>query len=154
MALLFAAPALWGTDRSTVALLLILALLLMLLPRAVPIVWGMAYVGTAAIALLFLRGQPNGFALTLWTLAIVWSTDIGAYFAGRRFGGPKLAPRISPNKTWAGLAGGVVSAAVVGAVIASDRAPALHCIVAGRLAGDRRPRRRPAGKLPQAPGGG
>lgn len=125
LALVFAAPMLWDTDRSTVALLLILALLAMLVPRAAPAAWGAAYLGLAAIGLLYLREQPHGFALALWTLAVVWATDIGAFFAGRRIGGARLAPRISPNKTWAGLGGGVIAAAVVGAAIgAAARLPA------------------------------
>ena len=116
-AMLCAAPVLWDTDRSTVALLLIAALLLMLVPRTAALCWGVAYVGLAAIGLMFLREQPHGFALALWTLLVVWATDIGAYFTGRRIGGAKLAPSISPNKTWAGLGGGVVAAAVVGALV-------------------------------------
>jgi phosphatidate cytidylyltransferase len=116
--LVCALPIMWGADRSTVALLIIAALLMALLPRASGVALGAAYIGTAAIAILFLRGQPNGFVLTLWTLVIVWATDIGAYFAGRRIGGAKLAPAISPNKTWAGLLGGVAAAAVIGGAIA------------------------------------
>ena len=54
----------------------------------------------------------------LWLFAVVWATDIGAYAAGRTIGGPKLAPAISPNKTWSGLAGGVALAAAVGAIAA------------------------------------
>ena len=54
-----------------------------------------------------------GFDLLIWVFLVVWSTDIGAYFAGRAIGGPKLAPSISPNKTIAGLVGGVVSAALL-----------------------------------------
>ena len=50
--------------------------------------------GLPVVALIFLRDQPNGFRLALWTLSIVWATDIGAYFAGRGFGGPKLAPKL------------------------------------------------------------
>src|SRR5262249_32856697 len=57
----------------------------------------------------------EGRATLLWVLMLVWATDTGAYVAGRGIGGPKLAPRISPNKTWAGLIGGMVAAAVVGA---------------------------------------
>jgi phosphatidate cytidylyltransferase len=47
-------------------------------------------------------------------LLLVWATDSAAYFSGRLIGGPKLAPKISPNKTWAGLAGGMVAAGLVG----------------------------------------
>jgi phosphatidate cytidylyltransferase len=54
----------------------------------------------------------------LWIIGIVWATDTAAYFAGRPIGGPKLAPRISPNKTWAGLAGGVLASAAIGVVFA------------------------------------
>lgn len=78
---------------------------------------GIAYVALPAIALIFLRGEPNGVLLTLWTLATVWTTDIGAYFAGRSIGGPKLAPSVSPNKTWAGLIGGVLSAFALGLIL-------------------------------------
>lgn len=80
---------------------------------------GIAYILFPIGALLILRNGPHGFGLTLWTLAIVWATDIGAYFTGRYFGGPKLAPSISPAKTWSGLIGGAVAAGVVGPIVAS-----------------------------------
>ena len=71
--------------------------------------------GTAAFLWLALIG---GRGTVLWLLGIVWATDIGAYAAGRSIGGPKLAPRLSPNKTWSGLGGGVLSAALVGLIAA------------------------------------
>lgn len=78
---------------------------------------GIGYVAVPALALLFLRGQENGLLLALWVLATVWMTDIGAFFAGRTIGGPKLAPTVSPNKTWAGLIGGVLAALAFGLLL-------------------------------------
>ena len=72
---------------------------------------GVIYVAVPILSLLLIRQQEDiGLVYTLWTLALVWACDIGAYFAGRAIGGPKLAPAISPNKTWAGLIGGMVAA--------------------------------------------
>ena len=81
---------------------------------------GLVYIAVPCIAMSWLRATPEtGLAIILWLLAVIWATDIGAYFAGRGIGGPKLAPRISPKKTWAGLAGGMIAAGVVGAVAAA-----------------------------------
>ena len=77
---------------------------------------GLAYAGLPAIALIWLRGEPDGFALVMWTMALVWATDIFAYFAGRAIGGPKIWVAISPNKTWAGLVGGMLAAGLFSAL--------------------------------------
>ncbi|HET9398720.1 MAG TPA: phosphatidate cytidylyltransferase [Sphingomicrobium sp.] len=94
-------------------------------------VLGFFYCLVPAVALLWIReraeyqGIGQGFDLLIWVFLVVWSTDIGAYFAGRAIGGPKLAPAISPNKTIAGLIGGVICAALVaGAWVYFVRLPA------------------------------
>lgn len=70
------------------------------------------------VATLALRGDDAaGRATVFWLLAVVWASDIGAYAAGRMFGGPRLAPRISPAKTWAGAVGGLAAAAGAGILL-------------------------------------
>jgi len=76
---------------------------------------GFVYAVVPALALLWIRERDvHGLALLVWVFIVTWSTDIGAYFAGRRFGRRKLAPTISPNKTVEGLFGGVVAATLLG----------------------------------------
>jgi phosphatidate cytidylyltransferase len=78
---------------------------------------GLAYVAVAATALLHLRGDPlAGRANVLLLVLVVWAVDIGAYLAGRALGGPRLAPHISPGKTWSGAVGGLAAAIAVGLV--------------------------------------
>jgi len=96
---------------------------------------GLIYVGLACAAVVWLRGgggvDDGGAdgalagrrALILWLLAVVWATDIGAFAAGRGLGGPRLWPAVSPKKTWAGLAGAMVSAAAAAAAVAALLAP-------------------------------
>jgi phosphatidate cytidylyltransferase len=83
--------------------------------------------GTSAFLALDLR--PGGRETVLWLLAIVWVNDTAAYAAGRSIGGPKLAPRLSPNKTWAGFVGGVAAAGVLGWLAASLAATSAASLV-------------------------
>lgn len=76
-------------------------------------VGGAAYVGIAAMTLFALRQSPEGVFAVAGLVALVIAIDVGAYFAGRTIGGPKIAPRISPSKTWAGLFGAIVAASLV-----------------------------------------
>jgi phosphatidate cytidylyltransferase len=76
---------------------------------------GFVYALLPAISLLWIRERDtHGLELLLWTFLVTWSTDIGAYFAGRRFGRRKLAPSISPGKTVEGLYGGIAAATLIG----------------------------------------
>ncbi|MDB5654379.1 MAG: Phosphatidate cytidylyltransferase [Tardiphaga sp.] len=70
---------------------------------------GVLYAAAALAASVMVRLDPVwGFSALMFVLLIVWVTDIGGYFAGRGIGGPKLWPRVSPKKTWAGAVGGLV----------------------------------------------
>ncbi len=84
--------------------------------RPLPLLGGVAYAGTAFASLWLLR-QADGL-LVLFVLVVVWCSDIGAYAIGRLVGGPRLAPAVSPGKTWSGAAGGLF-AAVLGGMLVS-----------------------------------
>ena len=78
-------------------------------------IWGTVYIALAVWSLWALRQDPEMGRLTIfWLLAVVWGADTGGYAFGITFGGPKLAPRISPNKTWSGFLGGTLTAALAG----------------------------------------
>jgi phosphatidate cytidylyltransferase len=86
--------------------------------------FGLLYFSLPTLAMAWLRAMPEiGLGLLIWLLLVVWATDICAYVAGRAVGGPKLAPRISPGKTWSGLAGGMLGAAICGGVVTAVAAP-------------------------------
>ncbi len=103
---------------------------------------GLLYVAIAAASLLWLRADPiSGRADVLFLLLIVWAGDIGAYLVGRWIGGPRLAPQISPGKTWSGAIGGLIVAVVTGLLAAHFLAapvtpwqPALIAMILGIVA--------------------
>ncbi len=83
---------------------------------AAPGLAGAAWVVLAAAAFMWLRSDATaGRGNVLFVVVVVWASDIGAYLAGRLIGGRRLAPRISPGKTWSGAAGGLLAAILVGA---------------------------------------
>lgn len=93
-------------------------------PRVAWLSAGVLYAGLPAIAAVALRGADmftfasTGAVAVIFILAIVWATDTAAYFFGRLIGGPKLAPRFSPKKTWSGALGGAASGVIVGCLVA------------------------------------
>jgi phosphatidate cytidylyltransferase len=102
--------------------------------HALLVAGGMIYASALVIAPAVLRADLKlGFAAILFLFAVVWGTDIAGYFAGRAFGGPKLAPSISPKKTWSGAIGGTIVAIVAALAIAhvfSIRNPAAVGLIA------------------------
>lgn len=80
---------------------------------------GVAYAGSLVVSACLLRQSAQLGALSIaWLFAVVWATDVMAYFGGRVIGGPKLWPRVSPGKTWSGTLVGVTSGALLGLVVA------------------------------------
>ncbi|WEX07043.1 phosphatidate cytidylyltransferase [Chelativorans sp. AA-79] len=97
--------------------------------------YGIVYAGLPAIALSHLRGSDAaGLTAILFLYAVVWGTDILAYFVGRAAGGPKLAPAISPGKTWSGAAGGAAGGVLAGVAVAYFSHSALSAGLAVALA--------------------
>src|SRR5262249_46154263 len=92
---------------------------LTLAPRRAWIAGAVVYAGALAVAPIVLRlDEEDGFLAVIFLFAIVWMSDIGAYFAGRALGGPKLVPQVSPNKTWAGAVGGLLVAILAAVAVA------------------------------------
>lgn len=137
-------PESWRVDMGVLCLTLLVSIAAVVVPHSLPVLWvlacvvmlgcaiaaligvvvlrpqpwrviGIPYLAIGVSSIVWLRTQDGGLELTLWLLATIWAMDIGAYFAGRTIGGPKLAPRASPNKTWSGLLGGMIAAGLVGA---------------------------------------
>jgi phosphatidate cytidylyltransferase len=104
---------------------------------------GIGYAGALLLAPMFLRADPDyGLFALLLLFAVVWTTDVMAYFAGRAFGGPKLCPAISPKKTWSGAIGGTICATllavllprILGAVAPAEFAASVKFVHPGVLA--------------------
>ncbi|NIZ02123.1 phosphatidate cytidylyltransferase [Thalassospira lucentensis] len=92
--------------------------------------FGVLYISLAGLSAIWLRHQePNGLLTIMWLFFLVWATDTGGYTFGRLIGGPKLAPRYSPNKTWAGLLGGMVCAGIVGGVVTYHSTDAINWVI-------------------------
>lgn len=114
-----AAVVVAGFDHGSIALAILgigLVALVVVLPRRLwlPGLLGLPYIGCGAAALAWLRADGDvGRAEVYFLVLLVWASDIGAYTVGRVIGGPRLAPAISPNKTWSGAIGGLVVAVVV-----------------------------------------
>ena len=129
--LLWQAPVVWGPLLMLVMTLWGGAVLVVItypasgrLLRRIPMLLiGFALLLGTWLSLVMLAVGPAGAWSILWVFLIVWSADIGAYFAGRRFGTHKLAAQVSPGKTWEGVAGGVALAVVLGTVAGVELAP-------------------------------
>jgi phosphatidate cytidylyltransferase len=83
------------------------------------------YVGLTLLALVWLRdGAHAGWPSVFFVFLVIWGTDVGAFFVGRALGGPRLAPGISPNKTWSGAFGGLAVAATAALIWGEAFSPA------------------------------
>jgi phosphatidate cytidylyltransferase len=88
--------------------------------RALWIAFGAVYASAVLAAPVVIRADAAlGFVAMIFLFAVVWTTDVAAYFAGRRMGGPKLWPAVSPNKTWSGAIAGAVAATAAGLIVAA-----------------------------------
>jgi phosphatidate cytidylyltransferase len=118
------AVALVGADRLLAGVIVVVmgALSAAALAPAARRLWvagGLPYAGAIALAPVALRADTEyGFLAVIFLYAVVWSTDIAAYFVGRAVGGPKLMPAVSPKKTWSGAIGGLTAAIAVAVVTA------------------------------------
>jgi len=117
IALVLTAPFLVLGNVNAALVVLALGLVAVSFRASEPRVWaigGFLYAAAAQVAAIAVRlDKSQGFSAIMLVLLVVWATDIGGYFAGRGIGGPKLWPRVSPNKTWAGAIGGFVTSLLV-----------------------------------------
>lgn len=99
-------------------------------------VLGLVYAGALVLSLEILRHSPGfGTQAVFWLFAVVWGTDIMAYFGGRQIGGPKLSPRVSPAKTWSGFLVGIMSGSFLGWAVSPHSACGFCMVLLGLTAG-------------------
>ena len=97
------------------SLISIMAIALLIKAKMIWAVTGFLYAIIPSASFLLIEKQFGG-VLVLWMMIVIWSMDTGAYFAGKNIGGPKMSPKISPNKTWSGLIGGAIAAILIGGI--------------------------------------
>lgn len=118
-----AAFAFYGAADMAIATLVLAGAILAVLAGQGRRLWaagGALYAGSLVVSAILLRQSPQFGALSIaWLFAVVWGTDVAAYFGGRIIGGPKLWPRVSPGKTWSGTLVGVFSGALLGLIVAT-----------------------------------
>lgn len=118
-ALIAGLPAFWLLPL-VVALIVVTAIAALIRKSGQWDASGLAYASVSGLSLALLRdGDHSGLVAILFLFAVVWATDIFAYFVGRTVGGPKLAPSISPGKTRSGALGGAVGGVVAGLILAA-----------------------------------
>ena len=124
VALAIAAPFLALGNINAALVVLALGVIAVAFRSSAPRSWaigGFLYAAAAQMSSIVVRlDRSEGFIALVFIFLVVWCTDIGGYFAGRTIGGPKLWPRVSPNKTWAGAAGGFVVSLLVAAGFAMN----------------------------------
>jgi phosphatidate cytidylyltransferase len=123
VALAIAGPLLAKGRMDALLLVLVVGLAGVMLVSPAQRLWsaaGFAYAAAAEVASVLVRiDRADGFVALMLVLLVVWVTDIGGYVAGRGIGGPKLWPKVSPGKTWAGAIGGFVASLMVAAGFAA-----------------------------------
>ena len=126
-----------GRTLTPIALVLLSTLGVVTLASKAHRLWcvgGVVYAGALLIAPVLLRRDPTyGFAVIVMLFAVVWLTDIVAFFCGRAIGGPKLMPSVSPKKTWSGAIGGTLGG-IAGGVVAASFAGITNLVAVGVLA--------------------
>lgn len=125
--------AVWGWFAMAVGALACALVARGVAERPADAAFGVIYLAPAAICLAWLRSTNQGSWWTLMLFLVTWGADIGAFAIGRTFKGPKLWPRVSPNKTWSGFVGGLVASMAIGTSMAALSAFRLNLVAAAAI---------------------